>query len=122
MLITGQLGAFRKLTRSLLCSVAILSAASSPSFGQEAQTGQESGTVRILSFNTYREYFNSGIGADASAMSDFLTKGNYDIIALQELCYVSDCAYMDDIPTVLEGAGKGTYWGSRSGEDGVLSR
>lgn len=114
--------ALRRVTRSLLCGVAVLGAFTLPSVAQQTQSGKEPETLRILSFNTYREYFNSSIGSDASAMSDFLIKGDYDIIALQELCYISDCAYMKDIPVVLENAGKGTYFGSRSGEDGVLSR
>ena len=112
----------RQLAQYLLCSAAILGSAMHPSIAQETQATKEPATLRILSFNTYREYFNGSIGADASAMSEFLIKGDYDIIALQELCYISDCAYMDDIPALLEDAGKGTYSGSRSGEDGVLSR
>ncbi|MFB9948222.1 autotransporter domain-containing protein [Rhizobium puerariae] len=93
-----------------------------PALAADAAAGDQNGTVRILSFNTWREYFNSSRGADASAMSDFLIKGDYDVIALQELCYISDCAYVDDIQTVLENAGQGSYQGTRSGEDGVVSR
>ncbi|WP_448148087.1 autotransporter domain-containing protein [Labrys miyagiensis] len=111
-----------RLSRSMLCSVAALGALILSPIVPGAQAQEKPGTLRVLSFNTWREYFNSGIGSDASATSDFLTKGNYDVIALQELCYLSDCAYMKDIPRVLGDAGMGTYSGSRSGEDGVLSR
>lgn len=106
----------------MLCSVALLGATAASALAADTARGQQDGTLRILSFNTWREYFNSSIGADASAMSNFLANGNYDVIALQELCYISDCAYVDDIPVVLENVGQGTYTGTRSGEDGLVSR
>lgn len=103
------------ITSRLLCGAALTIVG--------ATAGQaDDGTLRILSFNTWREYFQSSIGSDASDMSNFLSKGNYDVIALQELCYISDCAYIDDIPKALEDAGLGAYSGTRSGEDGVVSR
>ncbi|WP_292058767.1 MULTISPECIES: autotransporter domain-containing protein [unclassified Martelella] len=103
--------------RRLLCGAALIGSVAMPIGAHAADEGK--GTVRVLTFNTYRELFS---GDDAS-MKAFLEAGDYDVIGLQELCYyASQCTYMDTIPEMLAGQGWSNAAGYRDGEDGVVTR
>ncbi|GAA4112059.1 autotransporter domain-containing protein [Aminobacter aganoensis] len=98
----------RTAAAALLCGTALALQAVS------AQAAEDS--IRILTLNTWLDRFK----ANPSVMSEFLTKGNYDVLTFQEL--QANSTYTRDIPGILSGAGLGTFGKRQDGDVGVISR
>ncbi|GKW48203.1 hypothetical protein NCCP2165_04180 [Halomonas sp. NCCP-2165] len=74
------------------------------------------GELRILSLNTWMDRFSH----DPSLLSEFLIKGDYDVLTFQESRQNS--TYLDQLPDLLKEAGLGDYTTSQVGDLGVMSR
>ena len=81
-----------------------------------APASADDGTFRMITINTWGDRFRG----DLTQISDFLTTGNYDVIAWQELR--TNSAYAANVPVILENAGLGDHSSTQTSDTGFTYR
>lgn len=79
---------------SLLCGVAMSALAAAPARADD-------GSLRILTLNIWDQFKKN-----PEVVADFMTKGNFDVIAFQE---ANNSTFVTGLPSILKNAGLGTY-------------
>lgn len=95
------------ISARLLCGVAMSVLAAAP-------VRADDGSLRILTLNIWDQFKQN-----PEVITDFLTNGNFDVIALQE---VNGSKFVTNIPGNLQNAGLGAYGGNQVNDLGVISR